>query len=163
MTRRWMFAAAGLVALAGCGGPDPKAIAAAQPATGEDLVAYSQNITDAVRLDKDAKLLQFFCRNTSGQPCPPDIAAKLEVYGFKGHGSAVDLAYAFAMMAADAKDGEMDKTSTNQDFLAAAYRVVLDRAPDESGAMTNLAFLSEGGDRKTLLRSLLQSDELRSK
>lgn len=161
MARRFVMAA-GMLALAACG-VDQGKIDAAQPATGEDLVAYSQDITKGVKLDKDAKLLQFFCHNTTGAACPPDIAASLGVYGFKNEGSGVDLAYAFTTMAADAKDGNKDRTSTDRDFLDAAYRVILNRAPDNDGAMSNLAFLAEGGERKTLLRAMLQSEELRMK
>jgi hypothetical protein len=154
---------AGMVLLAACEEQDPtEAIAAAQPAAGASLEEHSLNISRSVQLAGDADLVQRFCRNTSGEACPPDIADKLKSFGFVDNQTGVDLAYAFVLMAADAKDGKSDLSSSDEDFLAAAYRVALGRVPDEGGAQSNLAFIRQNGERKAMLRSLLESQEFKS-
>lgn len=133
------------------------------PATGDAIDTYSRNITEGVRLGADADLVQLFCVNTTGAACPADIGDRLKAFGYTDGGTGVDLAYAFTLMAADAKDGQADQASSDEDYVAAAYRVALGREPDAGGAQTGLAFLKDTGERKTLLRSMLQSEEFRSK
>lgn len=164
MNSKW---AVSLVCLAGLGlaacDPGPEAIATAKPATGSELADFAKNVTKKVKLGRDASIVQYFCHTATGAGCPADIASKLAAYGFKSDSDGVDLAYVFASMAADAKDGKTDKSSTDEDFLAASYRVVLGREPDEGGAKTNLAFVKDTGQRKTMLRSMLESPEFKAK
>lgn len=115
-----------------------------------------------VVLAEDAELVQRFCRNTWGDACPADIADRLKAYGFADKQTDVDLAYAFVLMAADAKDGNPDRSSSDEDFFAAAYRVALGREPDQEGAQANLSFIKEKGERKQILRSLLASEEYKN-
>lgn len=147
--------------LAGCSdGGEP--LSEAEPASGPALENYSRNITRAVQVGKDASLVQLFCRNATGARCPEDIVEKLKAYGFTDNLDGVDLAHAFVMMAADAKDGAADQSSTDEDFLAAAYRVILAREPDEGGALTNLNYIKDTGERKNMLRSMLESEEFKN-
>jgi hypothetical protein len=154
-------AVAAAVLLSACGDPT-EAIAAAEPSSGAGLEAHSANISRSVQLARDADLVQRFCRNVSGEACPADIAARLGSFGFSDNQTGVDLAYAFALMAADARDGVADLSSSDEDFLAAAYRVALAREPDEGGARSNLDFIRKNGERKAMLRSLLESQEFRA-
>jgi len=153
---------AAMALLAACGGDPSEEIAAAQPATGPRLAEHSLNISRSVQLAVDGDLVQRFCANTSGEACPPDIVDKLKAFGFVDHQTGVDLAHAFVLMAADAKDGTPDLSSSDEDFLAASYRVALNRVPDEGGAQSNLAFIKQKGERKAMLRSLLESQEFKS-
>jgi hypothetical protein len=154
-------ALASMLLLAACDDPG-KTIAAAEPAAGASLEEHSNNISRSVQLASDADLVQRFCKNTSGQACPTDIADKLEAFGFVDNQTGVDLAYAFTLMEADAKDGTADFYSSDEDFLAASYRVALGREPDRDGAMSNLAFIKQKGERKAMLRSLLESQEFKA-
>ena len=104
--------------------------------------------------------MQRFCRNGLGGPCPADITTTLKTYGFTGSG--VDLAHAFAQIVADRKDGDADFSSSDEDYLYAAYRVALGRDPDTGGAQDNLRLIQDTGERKTMLRSLLQSSEFKN-
>lgn len=151
--------AAGL--LSACGDPS-RELAEAKPATGASLEEHSRNISRSVQLGRDGDLVQRFCKNTTGAACPADIAGKLKAFGFADNQTGIDLAYAFVLMAADAKDGKPDLASSDEDYLAAAYRVALGREPDEGGATSNLAFIKEKGERKLMLRSLLESQEFKS-
>lgn len=135
---------------------------AAAPATGATRETYSRNITRAVQIGKDASLVQLFCANAMAARCPADIAGKLKANGFVDNLDGVDLANAFAVMTADAIDGAADMTSSDEDFLAAAYQVVLNRAPDQEGALTNLKYIKDTGERKSMLRSMLESEEFRN-
>lgn len=156
----WGAAAVALGLVAGCGDAD---VAPSAPATGDAVDQYSRNITEGVSLGNDAELVQLLCVNTTGAACPADIGETLKSFGYSDGGTGVDLAYAFTLMAADAKDGQADQASTDEDFLSAAYRVALAREPDAGGAQANLAFIKDTGQRKTMLRSLLESEEFRSK
>ena len=80
----------------------------------------------------------------------------------KADGSGVDLANAFVVWVADEKDGNADRASADEDYLWAAYKVALGREPDEGGALSNLTFIKDGGDRKTMLRSMLESQEFKN-
>ena len=139
-----------------------KEIAAAEPSSGAKLEEHSRTISRSVTLAGDADLVQRFCKNTTGAACPADIADKLKAFGFADNQTGVDLAYSFVLMAADAKDGNPDLSSSDEDFLAAAYRVALAREPDEGGAQANLSFIKEKGERKQMLRSLLESQEFKN-
>lgn len=163
-----MRIACGVLALAllgGCGGPADvgAAIAAAEPASGEKLAAYSRDISEQVELGKDAPLVQLLCKQATGAACPADIEGRLATYGFKDKLTGVDLANAFTNMMADNMDGKADQVSTDEDYLAAAYRVVLARSPDLGGAQSNLKFIRETGQRQAMLRSMLESKEFQSR
>jgi hypothetical protein len=145
--------------LAGCGDAK-KAIAEADVAAGDKLEAYSHNISETVDLVASPDLVQRFCKNGFGAACPPDITDKLKDNGYVS-GTGVDLAQAFVVMRADQKDGETDQSSSDEDYLAAAYRVALGRDPDEGGAKDNLTYIQDTGNRKQMLRSLLESEEFR--
>lgn len=162
MNRMLMAALAGALILGACEDKSKQAIASATPATGTSLQEHSRKISRTVSLTNDADLVQRFCKNTLSAPCPPDIAEKLKSFGFADNQTGVDLAYAFALMAADAKDGKPDLASTDEDFLVAAYHVALGRDPDESGAQANLAFIKQKGERQLMLRSLLESAEFKT-
>lgn len=152
--------ASGLL-LAACGGDPVEAVAKAKPAEGEVLRKYADGIADTVDLAANADLVQRFCKNGFGGPCPTDIAAKLKEAGYANGGTGVDLAYIFVLLAADQKDGEPDLISSDEDFLFAAYRVALGREPDTGGAKDNLTFIQDTGNRKIMLRSLLESEEFK--
>jgi Domain of unknown function (DUF4214) len=160
MTKMFAYVLPAALVFAACG-DSAKQLAAAQPATGATLETYSRNITRAFQLGNDASLVQLFCRNATKERCPSDIGAKLKDYGFADNLDGVDLAYAFVGIAADAKDGTPDKSSSDEDFLASAYQVVLNREPDQSGALDNLKYIKESGERKNMLRSMLESKEFR--
>ena len=149
------------ISLSACGGDPEEAIAKAQPAAGAALESYAKNIAETVDLSASADLVQRFCKNAFGGPCPADIDAKLTEYGYASGGTGVDLAHAFVMAAADQKDANPDLIATDEDYLFASYRVALGRDPDEGGARDNLRFIQDTGNRKAMLRSLLQSEEFR--
>ena len=150
-----------LLLLAACDGDPTEPLAKAEASTGEKLAQYSSNITDIVSLGGNADLVQRFCKNAWATKCPGDVAGKLGEFGFASGGSGVDLAAAFVVWVADEKDANPDLSSTDEDFLWAAYKVVLAREPDEGGALSNLQFIKDGGDRKALLRSMLESQEFK--
>ena len=81
--------------------------------------------------------------------------------GFANGGSIVDLAHVFAVVMANKKDGEADYSSSDEDYFHAAYNVALGRDPGEGGALDNLRFIQDTGERKTMLRSLLTSEEFK--
>lgn len=145
--------------LPGCGGNPEDAIVKADAASGDKLRTYSENITEAVDIAASSDLVQRFCKNGLGGPCPANITATLKAYGFAGSG--VDLAHAFTQIVADIKDGNPDFSSSDEDYLYAAYRVTLGRDPDTGGAQDNLRLIQDTGERKTMLRSLLQSLEFK--
>jgi hypothetical protein len=157
-----MMLAAGLLLLGACDGDPSAALASAAPATGSALAHYSDNITDKVKLGSNADLVQRFCKNLTGTGCPADIGTKLEAEGFKSEGSGIDLAAAFSNMEADALDGQADHTSDHETFMRAAYKVILAREPDQDGALVNLKFIKETGERNQLLRGMLQSPEFKT-
>lgn len=150
------------VLVASCGGDPGEAVAKAQPAAGDALNTYSRNIAETVDISANPDLVQRFCRNGLGGACPADITVRLEQAGYTAGGTGVDLAHAFVVMVADAKDANPDLSASDEDYLAAAYRVALGRDPDAGGAQENLRFIQDTGDRKAMLRSLLQSEEFRN-
>ena len=154
--------AAALMLLAACDAKKPD-ITQAVPATGEVLQEYSENITETVKIGSDGELVQYFCLNVLAGPCPADIGERLRPYGFAEETTGVDLGYAFSMMAADAIDGTADFVSDDQAFLKGAYKAVLGREPDEGGGRSNLAFIQDTGQRRTLVGSMLESTEFKSK
>ncbi len=158
---RTVCAFAFVALLGGCGDAREQ-LSTAQPASGPALADYSRNITRSVQIGKDASLVQLFCKNATGARCPENIADKLKAYGFTDNLDGVDLANAFVMMAADAKDGAADQSSTDEDYWAAAYRVVVAREPDQGGALTNLKYIKDTGERKNMLRSMLESEEFKN-
>lgn len=146
--------------LGACGDPK-KAIAEADAASGEKLQEYSSNISETVDLVANPDLVQRFCKNAFGTACPADITERLADNGYGGGGTGVDLAQAFVVLLADQKDGETDQSSSDEDYLEAAYHVALGRAPDAGGAQDNLTYIQDTGNRKQMLRSLLESDEFK--
>lgn len=153
-----MFVALAL-GLTACGDPK-KAIAEADAAAGDKLQTYSENISETVDLAASPDLVQRFCKNGFATACPADITEQLKDNGYVA-GTGVDLAQAFVVMLADKKDGETDQSSSDEDYLYAAYRVALGRDPDEGGAADNLTFIQDTGNRKQMLRSLLESEEFK--
>ena len=154
--------AGAILALAACDGDPTEQLAKAEPSTGEKLAEYSSGITDIVSLGGNADLVQRFCKNAFAGACPTDVATRLGEFGFMSGGSGVDLANAFVVWVADEKDGNADRASADEDYLWAAYKVALGREPDEGGALSNLTFIKDGGDRKTMLRSMLESQEFKN-
>lgn len=146
--------------LSACGDAK-KAIAEADVAAGEKLQDYSKNIAETVDLAANPDLVQRFCKNGLGAACPADITETLKDYGYSS-GTGVDLAQAFVVMVADKKDGEPDQSSSDEDYLYAAYHVALGRDPDDGGGMDNLTYIQDTGNRKQMLRSLLQSEEFKN-
>lgn len=157
-----MASAIGAILLTGCGGDPKEAIAEADAAAGPALDSYAKNIAETVDLATNSDLVQRFCKNGLGGPCPADITDKLVEFGYASGGTGVDLAHAFVMMIADSKDGNPDLLATDEDYLGSAYRVALGRDPDEGGARDNLQFIQDTGNRKAMLRSLLQSQEFQN-
>ena len=153
---------AAMLALAACDGDPTEALAKAEPAVGDKLAQYSAGITDIVSLNANADLAQRFCKNAFAARCPADVGTKLGEFGFASGGTGVDLANAFIVWVADERDGNADLASKDEDYLWAAYKVALAREPDEGGANSNLAFIKDGGDRKSMLRSLLESREFKT-
>lgn len=148
--------------LAACDGDPTEQLAKAEPSTGEKLAEYSSGITDIVSLGGNADLVQRFCKNAFAGACPADVTSRLGEVGFMSGGTGVDLANAFAVWVADEKDGNPDLSSSDEDYLWAAYKVALAREPDEGGALSNLTFIKDGGDRKQMLRSMLESQEFKN-
>lgn len=147
--------------LSGCSGDPAEAVANAEAAKGDALEEYSRNIAETVNIAANPDLVQRFCKNGLGGPCPADINAKLTEYGYASGGTGVDLAHAFVMMAADQKDANPDLIATDEDYFATAYQVALGRDPGGGGALDNLRFIQDTGNRKLMLRSLLQSEEFK--
>jgi len=156
-------AAAALGLLAGCGDGRDKLVGAT-PATGDALVDYSTKIGDGVSIGKDAAFVQIFCKNVSGGPCPENIGDQLQPYGFSNGKTGVDLGYAFAMLAADKKDGADDGKSSDADFIEGAYRAVFARAADPDGLATYSDVIKDGTteSRKVMIKTILQSPEFKS-
>jgi len=154
--------AASMMLVAGCGGDPVEAVAKADAAQGAALEEYARNIAETVELAANPDLVQRFCKNGLGGACPADITAQLSDHGYASGGTGVDLAHAFAVIVADQKDGDPDLTATDEDYLMSAYRVALGRDPDEAGAVDNLRFIQDTGNRKQMLRSLLQSQEFKN-
>ncbi len=159
--RSLLLAACAAFALAGCGGDADEAVATAEPAAGEILDTYARNMADTVDIAANPDLVQRFCKNGLGGPCPETITKQLADAGYVGGGTGVDLAHVFVVMVADQKDGDPDLSSTDEDYLFSAYRVALGRDPDAGGAADNLRFIQDTGNRKQMLRSLLQSEEFK--
>ncbi|MBI1340421.1 DUF4214 domain-containing protein [bacterium] len=162
MTARWLLATALL--LCSCG-PPPPAFGTVAPASGDELAAYSEAITERVNRATDASLYEYFCATALAAPCPADLEARLAPFRTRGAGSRLDLADAFTRLRAAIEKDDPNGISqlSDEEYLGAAYRVALGREIDDEGGRANLEFLRRTGERKTVLRSLLQSNEFRSK
>ena len=151
MNRLVFVAAAALLTLSACG---QKVDTKAEAVSGEELARYSDHVKDKVDLGKDSGLVQLFCLHSTGAKCADGIEAKLKEYGFEGSGTTLDLANAMVKIYADAHDKTPDQYSSDEDFLAAAYQVVLGRAPDPTELQQCQSILSaqpaEKGVRKLL-------------
>lgn len=150
------------ITLCSCGEDAAKKLAEAQPAKGEALDSYAQNMTHFVHLGDNADLIQRFCQSAWAKRCPDDLAARLKTYGYTDGETGLQLAYAMSMIVADEKDGTPDQMSTDEVYLDAAYQVALGRKPDEDGGRENLAFIKQKEERQLMLRTLLQSREFMS-
>lgn len=152
--------AAAVLALSAC---SQKVDTEAEAVAGEDLAKYSAHVKDKVELGRDSGLVQLFCLHSTGAKCADGIEAQLKDYGFDGAGTTLDLASAMVKIYADAHDKTPDQYSSDEDFLAASYQVVLGRAPDEGGAKANFELIRLGNDnRRPVLRSLIESEEFRN-
>lgn len=159
MKRLLLGAAVSLLALSAC---NQKVDTKADAVTGEALTNYSDHVKDKVELGKDSGLVQLFCMHSTGAKCAEGIEGKLKEYGFDGTGTTLDLANAMVKIYADDHDKTPDQYSTDEDFLAAAYQVVLGRAPDKGGAMANLDLIKQGNDnRRPVVRSMIESEEFK--
>lgn len=153
------LAGAAALSLSAC---SPKVDQTAEPASGEALVEYSDDANGKVELGRDSALVQRLCMNGMGTRCPEGFEAKLHEYGFDGSGTALDLANTVVKIVADAKDGTPDQYSSDEDFYAAAYKTVLNRAPDEGGASANLELIRASAEnRRPVVKSLLESQEFK--
>jgi hypothetical protein len=73
------------------------------------------------------------------------------------------MASAFTDMLADEADGAVDKISTDENYLKAAYKVALHREPDNQGGAANAKLIADGFEyRRHVLRSMLQSEEFKA-
>ena len=163
-TRYAVLAILSISALAACDNPAKK-VAAAEPASADELREFSRNWNDPVDLNKDAPLLKKLCVNMSGADCPADaLIDRLKQYGLQEGSTGVDLAYAFISMAADEKDGTVDQKSTDENFVSSSYRVMFGREPDAEGAAHHLGRITGQGEdvRKALAMDFLRSPEFNS-
>ncbi|MEZ5939315.1 MAG: DUF4214 domain-containing protein [Hyphomonadaceae bacterium] len=147
------------VALGACGDKGP--VETVAPATGEQLSTFADDITDRTDRRSDAALYEFFCMNALGSACPEDIEARLAP--FMSGRTRVDLADAFARLKSSLGKADPNGIVSDEDYVTAAYQVVLGRDPDPSGWKDNMEFVKDTGDRGAFIRSLLQSQEFRSK
>jgi hypothetical protein len=160
MRRFFLVAGAALLALSACG---QKVDTKAEAVAGDDLAKYSDHVKDKVELSKDSGLVQLFCLHSTGAKSSDGIESQLKEYGFDGRGATLDLASAMVKIYADAHDKSPDQYSSDEDYLAACYQVVLGRAPDQGGAKANLELVRQGNDmRRHVLRSLIESEEFRN-
>jgi hypothetical protein len=158
--KRLVFLAAAALALSAC---SQKVDTKAEAVAGEDLAKYSDHVKDKVELGKDSGLVQLFCLHSTGAKCAEGIEAQLKDYGFDGTGTTLDLANAMVKLYADVHDKTPDQYSSDEDFLAAAYQVVLGRAPDQGGAKANFDLIQQGNDnRRPVVRSLIESEEFKN-
>lgn len=157
-----LTACAALALFAACGekAPEPGTV---PPATGAELVDYSENITDISSRAKDASLYEYFCLQALDGPCPADIDTRLNSYRSGQGESRVDVADAFIRMYAELHKDPSTDYITDEEYLTATYRVVLGREPDESVWTDHLPFLQQTGERKLLLKNILSSAEFQSR
>jgi hypothetical protein len=162
--RSQLVAAIATLALVSACGDGREKLAGTAAATGDARVDYANKIKDGVNIGKDAALVQIFCKNISGEPCPETIGDQLKTYGFSNGQSGIDLGYAFAMLAADKKDGSEDGKSSDADFIEGAYRAVFARSADPGGIETYSALIKNGtvDSRKVMVQTILQSPEFKS-
>ncbi len=129
------------------------------PATGAQLAHYADAITDKTSRRGDAPLYEYFCMTTLGSACPADIEAQLKPYMIGT--SRISLADAFVGLLLAHGKADPQAPATEEEYVDAAYQVVLGRKPDPAGRAANLAFIKQSGDHGTLLRSMLTSPEFR--
>jgi len=162
MARSVIMCLGSLAGLLACGQPSGP-IPTVPPAGPEERVEYSRSITDRADRRRDASLYEYFCLNALDAPCPEDIDAQLAGVTVQGDRSRLGVADGFVRLLAARRSGDADGPITDQAYLDAAYQVALGRAPDPAGAADNLAFIQNAGERELMLRSLLQSNEFRSR
>lgn len=161
MKSGWLVGIAAAATLAACGEPAQQ-VADAKPASGEALAKYSKNATDMVSLGASGDLVQRFCKNQSGKPCPADIADELKEAGFLGEGPANELGDAFTRIEADKIDGTPDKQSTDEIYVRALYRVALGREPEAGAETAQANVLKQGLGRPGLVRAFMESPEFKA-
>jgi hypothetical protein len=162
-TRHAFLAALSLAALAACDDPAKK-LAAAAPATGQQLQEFSRTWNDPIDLGRDVSLLQRFCMNESGATCQPNMVEQVKQYGLKEGSTTSDLAFAFITMVADRKDGTVDHNASDENFVHSCYRVMFGREPDAEGAAHHLGNIGGKGEdaRRALAMDFLRSPEFNS-
>lgn len=158
--RRISALCAGLLAAA-CS-PPPAPYGVTPPADAAARAAYAETITDAYKPAENVDLAEYFCVNALASPCPSDLDARLAPFRTRGVNSRLDLADAFTRMKAAADGGDPAAVISDEAYVAAAYLVVLGRPIDAEGGRDNLEFVARTGERKQMLRSLLQSAEFKS-
>ena len=156
------FAVLGALALvAACSQEAPPAPGSVPPAGAEDKAAFGENVTKKFLPATDAAVKELFCQNALGSPCPADIDEKLAPYFTGTENTRLDVADAFARMKAAENLGDPGALITDEAYVDACYEVVLGRAPDPSGLADALSFVKRTGERKILLRAMLQSAEFK--
>jgi hypothetical protein len=148
------------LSLAACdSGPTPTV----PPATAAERAEYSRDITDKADRKRDASLYEYFCMTTLDAPCPADIEQRLSVVAERGEGSRVNLADAFVHLRIAEQDGGDIGAISDEQYVDAAYQVILGRAPDEGGRASHLSFIKETGERLQFVRAALQSTEFKTR
>lgn len=146
-------------------GADP--VVAAQPIAPEPvvspLVRYAQDPQTIVTRSGDAVLLNYFCGTIAGRPCDDQLMAQLAQWGFADGKTVVDLAAAATLSTATPVAPDPAKPVSDEEFVAAAYKAVLGREPDNAGFTNNLALLKTNNDRTQVLLGLIQSDEFKAR
>lgn len=163
MLKRSLAAALAALVVSACSDapPEPGSVA---PAQADDRAEFGASPGDRLDARADASVKELFCLNALGEACPADIDEQLAQHAFAGLDTRIDLADAFVRINALDTLGGADAEITNEAYVAACYRVILGREPDEGGYSAQLNFINTSGvgARKTLIESMLRSDEFRS-
>ncbi len=149
------------LALAACS-PDPIEYGSVAPATAEQKAEFGRDATDRIDYATDLPVVEYFCVNTIGSACPADIEERLASYYTTSQRTRVDVADAFARYRATIDLGDPEALISDEDYVEAAYQVTFGRELDPSGRASNLGFVLETGQRKAMLRTLLESQEFAS-
>ncbi len=152
---------AALGVLAACSGsaPEPGSVG---PAGQVERAAFGEGPGDKFKPVEDAAVKELFCVNALGGACPADIDDRLETYASGSTGSRIDLTDSFVLLAAAEDADEADAEIDDASYVEACYKVILGRDSDPGGYSANLDFVSRTGGRKTLIESMLRSEEFRS-
>lgn len=172
-------AVVGVVILGGCepdptpvaeiSGPAPNASAESSVANApvSPLIEYSRNLDSPVSLSRDSVLFSFFCKAIEGGECEASTQSKLTLEGFVDGQTVSDLAYAAVVVKAKRTAAENASSPSvvisDEQFVNAAYVVVLGRMPDPMGLKGNLDYLSTSNDRKGVVRAIIGSPEFQQR